>query len=111
MTRSDKKSIVPPKPSSRCQPGILLARTTAAAGPNRLRSIEQPQDMLVPLLLRHSLRVFKETIEELGGLKGIGILAIGMFFFVLIVQNTISNRHSYSANYDRLRTAPVRKRK
>lgn len=62
-------------------------------------------------MFRHMYSTFLDTLDELGGLKGIGLIAVGIFFFVLIVQNSIAHRHTYSANFDRLRTAPVRKRK
>ena len=62
-------------------------------------------------MFRHVANSFLATIEDLGGIKGIAILCVCMFFFVLIVQNTVSHRHSYNSNYNRLRTAPVRKRK
>jgi len=59
-----------------------------------------------------SWEVFEDTIESLGGWKGIGILIIVLYIFVVAVHLYIPRRHKYNADHQRkLQEAFARRRK
>jgi hypothetical protein len=51
--------------------------------------------------MRHPVDVWNETLDSLGGWKGIGIIAVVLFIFTQIVETIVPMRHTYNGNYAR----------
>ena len=51
--------------------------------------------------MRHPADVWNETLDSLGGWKGIGIIAVILFIFTQIVETIVPMRHTYNGNYAR----------
>lgn len=60
-------------------------------------------------MIYHLIDIWNDTIAEIGSLQGLLVLSGGMFFFVMIVNWTVSQRRVQKSiqrmNYERQRKA------